>query len=166
MTAGAGSAEYMPFLLIMLTTLLGAISILSSWEAIQDRCKEYYAWFLVLQTGISREDQDHWGVRSQNRAEQAIAKARGGFLTKAERTTLEALVDRILPPDDALARLTFDNDRAIVQRAIERLATDERDVLTIIRGGRGQGPALPQADLHGLGADRLVPEEPRPARRA
>ena len=40
------------FLLIMLTTLLGAISILSSWEAIQDRCKEYYAWFLVLQTGM------------------------------------------------------------------------------------------------------------------
>src|SRR6201981_2370344 len=28
---------------------------------------------VVLLTGISREDQDHWGVRSQNRAEQAIA---------------------------------------------------------------------------------------------
>jgi acetyl-CoA C-acetyltransferase len=27
---------------------------------------------VVLLTGISREDQDHWGVRSQNRAEQAI----------------------------------------------------------------------------------------------
>jgi NADH-quinone oxidoreductase subunit M len=40
------------FLLIMLTTLLGAISILSSWEAIQDRTKEYYAWFLLLQTGM------------------------------------------------------------------------------------------------------------------
>src|SRR5262252_444078 len=40
------------FLLIMLTTLLGAISILSSWEAIQERAKEYYAWFLVLQTGM------------------------------------------------------------------------------------------------------------------
>ena len=25
-----------------------------------------------LFTGISREDQDHWGVRSQNRAEEAI----------------------------------------------------------------------------------------------
>ena len=25
-----------------------------------------------LLTGISREDQDHWGVRSQNRAEEAI----------------------------------------------------------------------------------------------
>ena len=36
----------------MLTTLLGAISILSSWEAIQDRVKEYYIWFLVLQTGM------------------------------------------------------------------------------------------------------------------
>ncbi len=40
------------FLLIMLTTLLGAISILSSWNAIQERVKEYYAWFLVLQTGM------------------------------------------------------------------------------------------------------------------
>lgn len=27
---------------------------------------------VVLLTGISREDQDHWGVRSQNRAEEAI----------------------------------------------------------------------------------------------
>ncbi len=40
------------FLLIMLTTLLGWISILSSWTAIEDRVKEYYAWFLVLQTGM------------------------------------------------------------------------------------------------------------------
>lgn len=40
------------FLLIMLTTLLGWISILSSWNAIQERVKEYYAWFLVLQTGM------------------------------------------------------------------------------------------------------------------
>ncbi len=40
------------FLLIMLTTLLGWISILSSWEAIQDRVKEYYVWFLILQTGM------------------------------------------------------------------------------------------------------------------
>ncbi len=40
------------FLLIMLTTLLGWISILSSWTAIQDRVKEYYVWFLVLQTGM------------------------------------------------------------------------------------------------------------------
>ena len=27
---------------------------------------------VALHTGISREDQDHWGVRSQNRAEEAI----------------------------------------------------------------------------------------------
>lgn len=27
---------------------------------------------VALMTGISREDQDHWGVRSQNRAEEAI----------------------------------------------------------------------------------------------
>src|SRR5258706_5361943 len=40
------------FLLIMLTTLLGWISILSSWTANQDRVKEYYVWFLILQTGM------------------------------------------------------------------------------------------------------------------
>ncbi len=40
------------FLLVMLTTLLGAISILSSWSAIQLRKKEYYILFLLLQTGM------------------------------------------------------------------------------------------------------------------
>jgi NADH-quinone oxidoreductase subunit M len=40
------------FLLIMLTTLLGWISILSSWTAIENRVKDYYIWFLVLQTGM------------------------------------------------------------------------------------------------------------------
>ncbi len=39
-------------LLVMLTTLLGFIAILSSWNAIQDRLKEYYAYFLLLQTGM------------------------------------------------------------------------------------------------------------------
>ncbi len=40
------------FLLIMLTTLLGWISILSSWTAIENRVKEYYIWFLILQAGM------------------------------------------------------------------------------------------------------------------
>src|ERR1700751_1382135 len=40
------------FLLIMLNTMLGWISILSSWTAIENRVKEYYIWFLVLQTGM------------------------------------------------------------------------------------------------------------------
>jgi NADH-quinone oxidoreductase subunit M len=39
-------------LLTLLTTLLGFVSILSSWSAIQTRVKEYYIWFLVLQTGM------------------------------------------------------------------------------------------------------------------
>src|SRR5262252_10369450 len=39
-------------LLVMLTTLLGFISILCSWNAIEERLKEYYAFFLVLQTGM------------------------------------------------------------------------------------------------------------------
>ncbi|TXG91882.1 acetyl-CoA C-acetyltransferase [Rhodococcus rhodnii] len=37
-------------------------------------------------TGISREDQDHWGVRSQNRAEEAIA--RGFFEREITPVTL------------------------------------------------------------------------------
>src|SRR5512142_1271255 len=54
-TIGAGymlGIDGISFLLIMLTTLLGAGSILSSWNAIQERVKEYYVWFLVLQTGM------------------------------------------------------------------------------------------------------------------
>jgi NADH-quinone oxidoreductase subunit M len=39
-------------LLVLLTTLLGPIAILSSWEAIQDRTKEFYAFMLLLQTGM------------------------------------------------------------------------------------------------------------------
>jgi NADH-quinone oxidoreductase subunit M len=39
-------------LLVMLTTLLGFLAILSSWASIKDRLKEYYAFFLLLQTGM------------------------------------------------------------------------------------------------------------------
>ena len=39
-------------LLVMLTTLLGTIAILSSWESIQERAKEYYVFMLLLQTGM------------------------------------------------------------------------------------------------------------------
>ena len=39
-------------LLVMLTTLLGFIAILSSWNAITDRLKEYYCFFLLLQTAM------------------------------------------------------------------------------------------------------------------
>jgi len=39
-------------LLVMLTTALGFLAILSSWSAIQDRLKEYYAFFLLLQTAM------------------------------------------------------------------------------------------------------------------
>ena len=39
-------------LLVLLTTLLGSIAILSSWESIQDRAKEYYIFMLLLQTGM------------------------------------------------------------------------------------------------------------------
>jgi len=39
-------------LLVMLTTLLGFIAVLSSWNAVNERLKEYYAFFLLLQTGM------------------------------------------------------------------------------------------------------------------
>ncbi|MBI1787611.1 MAG: NADH-quinone oxidoreductase subunit M [Acidobacteria bacterium] len=38
--------------LVILTTLLGFLSILSSWTAIEDRLKEYYAFFLLQQVGM------------------------------------------------------------------------------------------------------------------
>ena len=39
-------------LLVLLTTLIGAIAILSSWSSIADRIKEYYVCLLVLQTAM------------------------------------------------------------------------------------------------------------------
>jgi NADH-quinone oxidoreductase subunit M len=39
-------------LLILLTTLMGAIAVLSSWTAITERVKEYYVFLLVLQAGM------------------------------------------------------------------------------------------------------------------
>ncbi|HXK59763.1 MAG TPA: NADH-quinone oxidoreductase subunit M [Acidobacteriota bacterium] len=39
-------------LLVLLTTLLGTISILSSWSAITERIREYYCYFLLLQVGM------------------------------------------------------------------------------------------------------------------
>src|SRR4051812_41185343 len=39
-------------LLILLTTFLGPLAVLSSWSAIEVRTKEYYAFLLMLQTGM------------------------------------------------------------------------------------------------------------------
>jgi len=39
-------------LLIMLTTVIGFLAILYSWTAVHERTKEYYAMFLLLQTGM------------------------------------------------------------------------------------------------------------------
>jgi NADH-quinone oxidoreductase subunit M len=39
-------------LLILLTTLMGFIAVLSSWNAIEERVKEYYIFLLILQTGM------------------------------------------------------------------------------------------------------------------
>jgi NADH-quinone oxidoreductase subunit M len=39
-------------LLVMLTTVIGVVAMLASWSAIEERIKEYYAMFLLLQTGM------------------------------------------------------------------------------------------------------------------
>src|ERR1041384_7639721 len=39
-------------LLILLTTLLGFISILSSWTAVKERVRAYYVFLLLLQVGM------------------------------------------------------------------------------------------------------------------
>jgi NADH-quinone oxidoreductase subunit M len=39
-------------LLVMLTTLMGFIAVLSSWNAIEDRIKQYYAMILLQQAGM------------------------------------------------------------------------------------------------------------------
>src|ERR1044071_1240929 len=39
-------------LLVLLTTLLGPLAVLSSWDAIQERVKEYYVFMLMLQAGM------------------------------------------------------------------------------------------------------------------
>src|SRR5947207_14003828 len=36
----------------MLTTVIGFVAILASWNGITERLKEYYAFFLLLQTGM------------------------------------------------------------------------------------------------------------------
>src|SRR6185369_5098348 len=51
--------------------------------------------------------------------ERAFAKAKGGFFTKEERATLEALADRILPPDDG----TPGGKALGVARYVEQLLT-------------------------------------------
>ena len=40
------------YLMILLTVVVGWLSILCSWSSIQDRIKEYYAFFLFLQAGM------------------------------------------------------------------------------------------------------------------
>ena len=40
------------YLMIILTVVVGWLSILCSWASIQDRVKEYYAFFLFLQAGM------------------------------------------------------------------------------------------------------------------
>jgi len=39
-------------LLVLLTTLLGPLAVLSSWDAIESRVKEYYVFMLMLQAGM------------------------------------------------------------------------------------------------------------------
>src|SRR5438067_459893 len=45
-------ADGISLALVLLTTLLSAIAVLSSFEAVHDRVKEYYIFLLVLETGM------------------------------------------------------------------------------------------------------------------
>jgi NADH-quinone oxidoreductase subunit M len=48
----AMGADGLSILLVLLTTLLSPIAIVSSWTAIEDRVKEYYAFMLLLEVGM------------------------------------------------------------------------------------------------------------------
>jgi NADH-quinone oxidoreductase subunit M len=48
----AMGVDGLSILLVLLTTLLSPIAILSSWTAIEDRVKEYYAFMLLLEVGM------------------------------------------------------------------------------------------------------------------
>jgi NADH-quinone oxidoreductase subunit M len=48
----AMGVDGLSILLVLLTTLLSPIAILSSWTAITDRVKEYYAFMLLLEVGM------------------------------------------------------------------------------------------------------------------
>jgi len=71
------------------------------------------------------------------RVERAFAKAKGGFFTKDERATLEALADRILPPDDG----TPGGKALGVARYVEQLLTalDKKKRPKIFAGGPFSG---------------------------
>jgi NADH-quinone oxidoreductase subunit M len=46
------AADGLSILLVLLTTLLTAISILSTWTAVEDRVKEFMIFFLLLEVGM------------------------------------------------------------------------------------------------------------------
>jgi hypothetical protein len=71
------------------------------------------------------------------RVERAIAKAKGGFFTKNERAALEALADRILPPDDG----TPGGKALGVARYVEQLLTalDKKKKPKLFAGGPFSG---------------------------
>jgi len=73
------------------------------------------------------------------RVERALAKTRGGFFTKDERAALEALADRILPPDDG----TPGGKALGVTRYVEHLLTalDKKKKPKLFAGGPFSGRA-------------------------
>jgi NADH-quinone oxidoreductase subunit M len=48
----AVGVDGMSILLVLLTTFLSPLAILSSWKAIEERVKEYYAFMLLLEVGM------------------------------------------------------------------------------------------------------------------
>ena len=65
---------------------------------------------VVTYTGISREDQDRWGVRSQNRTEEAIAN--GFFAREIDPITL-ADGTKVTADDGPRAGTTYEKISAV-----------------------------------------------------
>jgi acetyl-CoA C-acetyltransferase len=129
---------------------------------------------VVLHTGISREDQDHWGVRSQNRAEEAI---KSGFFER-EITPVTLPDGTVVSTDDGpRAGTTYESQPAqpcSAPTAPSRPATPARSTTAPPRGHherrQGQGARPDPAGAHRLDRVGPVPEimglgPSRPSRR-
>ena len=86
-----------------------------------------------------------------SRAERAWARAKGRFFTRSERATLDALCDRIIPPDDAPGAAALGAGRYI---EIMLTAFDGGGTPRIYAGGpfSGRNPYPGQQERHAIEA--------------
>src|SRR5262249_57401064 len=88
------------------------------------------------------------------RAERAWARARGRFFTRSERATLDALCDRIIPPDDVPGASALGVGRYI---EIMLSAFDGGGTPRIYAGGPFSGPNPYQDNKNGTPSKRRPP---------